>query len=924
MTGETGIGKSALLRYAASKAGPARVLTACGVAAETALPFAGLHGLLRPVLEFLPRIPPRQAEALASGFALAPPIHIDLFAVAAGTLNLLAAVGRDDPVLVLVDDLDMLDVTSRQALLFVARRATVENVAMVLATSAGEDDHGQETGLPCHHIPPLDPVASRALLQQVSPAPVAPAVADRLVTATAGIPLALVELPAVLNEAQWAGEEPLRDPAPVGPRVRSVLAPRLAGLEPAVRSVLLAAAAAGDVGFAPLLRAIDALGMAPEALEAAEASGLISLEGDRVTFGHPLMRSVVYHEATLAERRAVHRELADVTHLVRRAWHLGIAALGPDEGTADELEHTVAQESGHLRASSAAQLMERAAELTVGDRPRARRCVGAAELWQLAGAADRVRELLDEATRLTDDLRVRGHVQAVLGREELRRGRPVQAHRLLVREAARVRGVDPIRAASMLLDAADACCLAGDTHAALVAVRRARSLAGHLPEPLPAVLVAQHAAVLAICGNLREARALLDGRRTELEKAVLAVDVPTGWRRALLTGFPALLARLGELESAREILDEEIAQSRGLELYGLLPSLLVSRAELSLRIGDWDGAHAGATEAACLAERVEQASDVAYALACLARLAAGRGLRGECGARLDRARDIQRRCRLGGLAVRLDAAEGLLELGDGNHEAAFARLAGLARQMETGPAPDYGSVGWLGDYVEAAVQVARPDEARRVLAGLRQHAPASVLLPPVVARCHGLLAGDHAATGVEDRAATGVEERLAEAVESASGHVPHNPNAEPFERARAELCLGEWLRRRGRRTDAGLRLHGALATFEELGAGPWARRVRRELDTLGVAVEPPVADDAATGSLPCLTAQENRVAMLVGRGATNREAASALFLSTKTIEFHLRGVFRKLGVRSRAELAHLIGKGAGENPRPHSSVHNGH
>jgi DNA-binding CsgD family transcriptional regulator len=648
--------------------------------------------------------------------------------------------------------------------------------------------------------------------------------------------------------------------------------------------------------------ALDALGVPPEALEAAEAKGLVTLAGDAVTFRHPLLRAVAYHEAAPAQRRAAHRALAGVTPPARRAWHLGTAALGPDEHAADELERTALGCGCDLPVGGAARLMERAAELTGSGGLRARRCVSAAELWQLAGAVSRVRELVDQATRRTDDLRVRAYGQAVLARAESRCGRPVQAHRLLVRQAARVRGSDPTGAAIMLLDAAEACCLAGEVRAALVAVRRAGLLAGRAPAPLPAVLAAQHAGVLARSGQLVAARELLAGYRSDLDGAVLDAEVPTGWQQMVRVGLPALLARLGELDAAGRMLDEVIAQARALEAAGLLPGLLAERAEVSRRAGDWSGAHALAAEAAWLAERVEQASDLAAALLCLARLAAARGLRTECGIHLGRARELARRCRLGALAVPMDATEGLLELGDGNFEAAFVRLESVVRQVEAGSAPDYGCMSWVPDFVEAAVRVSRTDEARRALIVMRANAPGSLLLPAAVARCQALLA-------IEP-----VEEWFDEALRPCPG------GDAPFERARAELCFGEWLRGRGRPAAAGLRIRGALATFEEMGAKPWAQRARRELTILELA--PPGAGPATVVATPapvaapprpmsCLTAQEQKVTMLVGQGATNREAAGALFLSTKTIEFHLRSVYRKLGVRSRAELAHLVGQGDG-------------
>jgi len=417
------------------------------------------------------------------------------------------------------------------------------------------------------------------------------------------------------------------------------------------------------------------------------------------------------------------------------------------------------------------------------------------------------------------------------------------------------------------------------------------------------VCLAQHAAVLAREGRLAEARDVLGDSGAQLKQAALAPDTPVGWRRVLQVGLPCLLARLGEVDAARRMLDETIAQAWRTAALGILAAMLGARAELELRAGEWDGAQAAATDAVRLADQLGQASDAAPALVSLARLAAARGRRAECETHLERARELVRSCGLGGLGVAIDAVEGLLELGGGDHEAAFERLERVTRRVTAGSHPDPGWVAWVGDFVEAAIGAGRADEARRILAAVREQASGSLLLPAVVARCEALLAAYPAGerSGLP-------EERFGEAA-------CHGPGgSEPFERARSELCFGEWLHTRDRPDEAGLLLRSALTTFEELDAGPWAERARRGLD--GAAPKPPPISRPPVDRLRCLTPQEHRVTMLVGQGATNREAAKALFLSPKTIEFHLRGIYRKLGVRSRAELAHLIGQGGHREKSP--------
>ncbi|MDP9793201.1 DNA-binding CsgD family transcriptional regulator [Catenuloplanes nepalensis] len=952
LVGETGIGKSALLRYAAARGSGLRTLAACGVSAESELRFAGLHELLGPLLDRLSGIPARQREALAAGFAMSPRTTDDDLAIGAGTLGLLATAA---PALVIVDDLHRWDDVSRQALLFAARRAARHRLGMIMTSV-----DGCECGVPAMTITPLGPAASRRALRAAAPGPVAASVLDVLATAAEGLPLALGELPGLLTAAQLAGEEPLPDPPPVGDGVRAAVAPRVRGYPAGTRAALAVAAAAGPVGIGATVAALAAVGLSPDTLEAAEAAGEVEVGGEGVAFRHPLVRAVAYREATLGERRTAHRALAGVTGGIERAWHLGLAAVGADEVAAAALEE--AARGGEVVAGRAAQLAARAAELSGDDAARARRTLLAGESWQLAGACGPARAAFGRAAALTRDLTVRARAIGGLARADALAGRPAAAHRVLEREAARVRGSAPDLAAVLLLDASWYAGLAGDADAALSDARwaaRAGSLHG--------ASVVRQAAVLAGRGEIAEARALW--------QAVPGQDGVSGtWWRDVDRSM--LLARLGLVDDARRLLNEAADEARARGAWGVLAGVLVARSQIALGSGAWGAAEADAEAALWIAapaiaavspplagfamssasalspalagspsspsglvpsagferppgmgtDAEAQWADAGSALVVLARLAAVRGRQDVCEWLLAAARGIDATSGLAGLGGAIDAAAGLLELTMGDPAVAAGRLRLVLRRVEAGSAPDPGCGAWLSDLVEATVAAGLRTDAIRMLAAARRCGAATRLPYAGSARCTALLAGDDAEAEVAfGRAVTGEQP--------------------PFERGRSLLCFGRWLRERGRAERAVETLREARAVFAALDVPDWCDRAELELKqetqapaTIGAGeiapardgeraaisagrpagrgVDDPGADGpgAEAGAVrggsrwSTLTAQERRVAMLVGRGATNREAAKELFLSPKTIEFHLRGVYRKLGVRSRAELALLVGE----------------
>jgi DNA-binding CsgD family transcriptional regulator len=893
-TGDPGIGKTALLVYAAERAGAGHVLMVHGTEAEHQLPFAGLHALLAPVRHLLPGIPEHQCAALSAGLGSGPQPVPDPYAVGAGTLSLLTA--ERGPGLLLVDDLHLLDQESRRAVLFVARRAAGVGVGVIATMDPCAGGHHLEP----HHLEPLDDDEAEAVLREAAPVPLSATALRRLVRTCGGVPLALVETPAVLDAAELGGGVPLPDPLPVGPRVLNAVRRRAAGLTEEHWSALLVVAAAGDAGLQAIRAVLAELGLSAEALESAEAAGLLRCHGNEVTFTDPLVCCAAYQQGDLPHRRRVHGAFAAVTTGAQRARHLGIATLGLDEPVADELERAAVQPYAALSMSAVARLLECAAELTGDAAARARRSTVAAECWQLAGYPERATRIGEEIAHRSDDVCVRAEVQALLARADRVRARPEQARRTLRREAVRVRSLDPDRAAAMLLAVADAEVLAGEPRGALAAVSQAGRLRRSGAGPPPEVFAGRRAAAIAVTGQLVAAREVWSGCRVPLERLAGDGALPVGWRGDLWLWYPVLLLRLGELAVVTPLLEELVFEARRREIDSLLAGLLAIQAELHARTGAWEDSQAEAAEAARRAGRLGQGAYEAAARLCQARLAAARGDSDQCRALLAQVRQLASGLRLGSLVVPVEATEGLLELSLGDDAAAYARLEGAARHAEARGAPDFGRIPWVGDLTEAAVRSGHRDEARRLVAEVAAQGAGSLPLRAVLGRCAGLVTPDRATELFRAAAGTG----------------------EPFEAARARLLLGESLATLGYRAEAEAPLRRARDTFDRLAARPWSGRAQRALDQEdpGHPPEPPeqpeLREQPPGWRVTGLTAQELRVAELVGRGITNREAARTLYLSPKTVEFHLRGIYRKLGLRSRAELAHLVGRDGNQGESP--------
>jgi len=879
--GEVGIGKTALLRYALEQAGSMTVLRARGIESESELAFAVLGDFFRPAVDRLEAIPEPQAAALAGALALGPPAPSDRFTVCAATLSLLAAVAEDAPVLGVIDDAQWLDRSSAEALLFAARRLDSEGVSLVFGLREGEAGPFDARDLDELVLAGLDEDDALELLSRRLGYEPQTAVADRLVRATEGNPLALVEIPTLLSESQLTGAESMEEPLPAAPTIERAFLHQIEVLAADTRKALLVAAASESGRLDEIATSLRALGVDPQALDAAQDTRLVFVEEGVLEFRHPLLRSAVYHEAPAGARQAAHEALAEASaeqRTDRRAWHLAAAATALDEEVATALEGAALAARGRGGHAEAALALERAARLTGNEDERARRLFEAAGDARIAGRADRALELLDEALAATREPLARARIEHLRGAIEMWFGAPMSAHELLVEEAGRIAELDPGKAARMLADASFACFMAAKIGAGLETAQRAQAIAAEADETTQAHAAGVLGVALLLSGRLGEALPLLERFEPHLE----TID----FERPRQLVIPAqVLTWLEEYERARKFFTRVIEAARGQSALAFLSYPLAGLSELDFRTGNWPAAYAGAAEAVRIAEETGQHATLAFSLVCLARVEAAQGREEDCRAHIDRALEIAP-LRIGAVVAYAVTTLGLLELGLGRSEEAIGLFEGLAPQVEERGLGEPAVIQWQPDLIEAYARAGRTEDARRELDVFERQAQSTERnwALAAAARCRGLLASDEE-----------FEQHFTRALEL------HGRTPTPFELARTELCLGERLRRTRRRSDAREPLRSALEAFERLGADPWAERARIELGASGETARrrDPSASDQ-------LTPQELQVALVVGQGATNREAGAALFLSPKTIEAHLGRIYRKLDVRSRTELARML------------------
>ncbi len=868
--GEAGIGKTALIAEAEALAGGMRVLRAVGTASEQDLPFAGLDQLLRPVLPLLDRVPAPQAVALARALALHAGPTPQRFAVSAATLSLVCRAAEDTPLLVTVDDLHQLDRPSAEAILFVARRLLTDRVVMLLGVRTDEGADDLVAGLDRIDLNGLTPQGTEALVADRS---LSVTQLTRLQALTAGNPLALLEMAQYPDLLADAGAV-----VPLPGLITRAFTARLARLHPATRAALLLAAV-GDVDLATLARARSDDGGDLHDLAEAERVGLVTLADDRVRFRHPLLRAAVQQAAEPAERRAAHRALAEaLDDLDRRAWHLSEAALEPDEAVALELEDAAGSAQRRGAFAVAAGRYERSARLSEQAPARARRLTAAGESAWLGGLSERAATLLEEAARTAPDPAVRTRATALRGVLSARSGALDQARDLLLDAADALRSVDADAATLLLAEAVYACFYLGDTGATADVVRRLDDLDRH-DRSARARLLGDLASGMGLIvlgegveGTTRVRRAVESAAGSELE------DDPR-WLPWLLLG-PIWLRESG---AARRGIDDVLTDARDRAAVGTLPFLLFHAARDDATTDRWVAAEAGFREAVALARETGLRTDEAISLSGLTWLLARQGRESEARIVAEDAEVacLHSRLHLGRAWVRY--ALGDLEAGLGNTEAAVASYrAQGALVAELGITdPDLSPAAEL---VECLVRLGEADAA---VTEARAYAAAASAKgqPWAQGRAHRALALSGVDPGVHFAAA------LAE-------HA-HTPDV--YEAARTELAYGAWLRRERRRVDARPHLRTALAAFDRLGAAPWAESAASELRATGERVHARSGDAAQP-----LTPQEFQIARLLADGRTTREAAAALFLSPKTVEYHLRHVYIKLGISSRRELAERV------------------
>jgi DNA-binding CsgD family transcriptional regulator len=895
LTGEAGIGKTALLQHLLASAADVAVIRAVGMESEMELAYASLHQVCAPLLGQLDRLPAPQRQALEIVFGLSVGAAPDRFLVGLAVLSLLSDAAEARPLLCVIDDAQWLDHASALTLAFAARRLWADRVGFVFAARGPGEELEHVRRLEVRGLRNGD---ARALLASVVRFKLDEQVRDRIIAETQGNPLALLELPRGLTATQLAGGFGIPETETLSGRIEASFVRRCEELGGETRRLLMLAAAepVGD----PLLlwRAAARLGIDRSVARRVDLDGLLEI-GDRVAFRHPLVRSAVYgsapvdEEASVSEvpapvdeRRAIHLALAEATDRQadpdRRAWHLAAAAAGPDETVAQELEHSAGRAQARGGMAATAAFLERAVGLSGDPTRRAQRALAAADASLQAGAFNPARELLAAAeSGPLDELHL-ARVELLRGQIALFSTQGSTAPPLLLRAAREVERLDVKLARDTYLDAWGAALLAGrlSTRVGLLEVSlAARSAPRPDGPPRPSDLLLDSLATLIIDG--REAAKPLLEKATRMfaeDPRTTEASLRWGW----LTVVPTYA--LWDEESTYAICARQLDTIRRAGALARLQLELATFDLLAVRCGDFASAEGAITEA----DALSKATGAGMASASAMRLATFRG-RGEARGLIASARHEASAV---GQGVVVELTEWLLALlcnGLGRYREAVAAATGAG---EDRPEELFVSTWTAIELVEAATRSHEPQVAgtalERVDAAMSFAGTDSAL--GILARCRALLSDGEAA-----------DELYRESIERL-GRSRLRP-----ELARAHLLYGEWLRRERRRVDARDQLRAAYDQFTSIGMEAFAERTRGELLATGEKVRKQPVESSEE-----LTAQERQIAQLARDGLSNPEIGTRLVLSPRTVEWHLRKVFTKLGIRSRRDLANTFASSASQ------------
>ena len=876
--GEPGVGKTVLLDYVTGQARGCRVARVAGVQSEMELAFAGLHQLCTPMLDHLERIPVPQQDAMRTAFGLAAGPPPDRFLVGLGVLSLLSEVAGDRPLVCLVDDEQWLDRASAQALGFTARRLGADPVGLVFAAR----EPGQElAGLPVLDVDGLSEPDARALLDSALAGPLDERVRDLIVAETRGNPLALLELPRGLSLAELAGGFGLLGARPAaGPLTDRIEASFTRQLEtlPADTRRLLQLAAADPSGDRPLVwRAAGRLGISTRAAAPALEAGLVEF-GTGIRFRHPLLRSVAYRSAAMADRQQLHAALAGVTDPAtdpdRRAWHRAQASAGTDEEVAVELERSAGRAQARGGLAAAAAFLERAVALTVDPARRAGRTLAAAQASVQAGAFGKALDLVTVAEAGPLDESQGARADWLRGQIAFASGPCGDAPLLLLKAAKRLEPLSLDLARQTYVDAWQAGVFAGYLAGAgglLEVSCAARALPQSPHPPRPVDLLLDGLTLMVTDGPAAAAPVL-----RQATSAFASADIPI--QESLQWGWLVRVAdRARWGEEGRRLTVRQVELAREVGSLDQLPILLNMTAMDAV----WSGDFAAAASLIAEADAVCEATGARLAPYAAMRLAALRGNQAEA-VRLIQPIIEQATAGGQGLAVTVaHRAAAILCNGLGRYEEALAAAREASEHKHV-----LVSVWALPELIEAAVRTGNPGMAGEAVDRLTETARAGGTEHGlgIEARSRALLSEGETAEGYYREA------------NSRLGHSRRRP-----ELARAHLLYGEWLRGERRRSEARDELRTALEMFEAMGMEAFAGRARAELRATGERARP-----RGPGAPEVLTPQEAQIARLVAEHLSNREIAARLFISASTVEYHLRKIFRKLGVTSRTQFARTI------------------